>query len=383
MDQKRHVITLLPQMVYDAGHYYSYHLQASKAVASLGWDYIVLTRLEAKSGYWPDHWKRWFTVPKLSKRIPKPIRYWGEKYIAYAEVRKALRDHLDKEGPNTIFLEDPSPFFLQSLVHSLIRCRRKAITVWLHCHLLPSDKQWVNTRLRLQLWALSKLLPPGHLLLSSMTIPLAKRWEKAIGLPVSTIPLPLGPIQDVPPFPRNEETVLCWYAGPAYAWKGQEHIQTLLDSRHPDTDKLSILFSEEWPLIEGMGNIRAKRLPGALDRKDYLRWLRTVDLVLLPYSAAHGRDVQLSSIFVEAVLAGKIPVVKEGTWMADELRNCGLERLVVDWTNPQLPANLVAIHKDKEIHNKVAHLSAQYNAYHCTDGYAAWMLDAHQRIAHA
>ncbi|MDD5348037.1 MAG: glycosyltransferase [Candidatus Omnitrophica bacterium] len=71
---------------------------------------------------------------------------------------------------------------------------------------------------------------------------------------------------------------------------------------------------------------RLKVIRGSLSLPDYYSLLLESDAIVLPYRDEVYRVVT-SNIFVEAVIAGKIPFVSQNTWMADELSHYGLEKL--------------------------------------------------------
>ena len=79
--------------------------------------------------------------------------------------------------------------------------------------------------------------------------------------------------------------------------------------------------------------MQAVSLPTHLTRTEYLMQLAISDLVLLPYDALAYKE-RTSGIFIETIVAGKMPAVTRGTWMAGELARYDLSELIVDWNAP-------------------------------------------------
>lgn len=68
-------------------------------------------------------------------------------------------------------------------------------------------------------------------------------------------------------------------------------------------------------------------------RGDYINYVVSCDLIVLPYDPVKY-CVRSSGIFVEAIVAGKIVLVPNSTWMSNELRLMGLSDLIVkDFNN--------------------------------------------------
>ncbi|HEY2810267.1 MAG TPA: hypothetical protein VGJ00_02610, partial [Rhabdochlamydiaceae bacterium] len=102
-----------------------------------------------------------------------------------------------------------------------------------------------------------------------------------------------------------------------------------------------------------------------MNRLNYEKWLNTVDIVLLPYDSAVYHS-GTSGIFIEAILAGAIPVVREGTWMAYELKRYDLREFILDWEDPALIRRLLSSKKSE----KLERMRESYRKYHCLESFA-------------
>ena len=56
--------------------------------------------------------------------------------------------------------------------------------------------------------------------------------------------------------------------------------------------------------------------------------------------------------------------------MAHELRQHGLEELILDWNSPTILADLLRVARDPNVRSKLARMQADYAEYHSVAGYA-------------
>ncbi len=365
------IVALVPNLRDERGHFYAYHLKAAEAAERLGWEYVVASNAEAVASYWPSNWKKVFKTPEL-KLCPKFIRRLIRNHITRKSITKTMREAIVDDSPIILKIEDPNPRLLRVLLCSLLFLSRHPISLWLQWYGPPilSDKK--NKMLHFYVNLIKRMmLPPHKLLVTTQTEALALLWERTLDHPVSVMPFPSFPIEQVPVLNRQDDRILCWFAGPPYPWKKKEHIQSLLDSPHPAAKQLTIMYSTEARLTIGKGLANGRPLPAVLDHDRYLCLLASADLMLLPYDPGHGRDVATSGIFIETILAGNTPVVSDGTWMASELRKFGLNELIVDWTSDSLPATLVALKEDATIASRLEPMRQHYRHYYSTDNFTA------------
>ncbi|MGA1622413.1 MAG: hypothetical protein ACO36E_06760, partial [Synechocystis sp.] len=78
-----------------------------------------------------------------------------------------------------------------------------------------------------------------------------------------------------------------------------------------------------------------------------------------------------SGIFTEAIIAGRIPLVKANTWMASELAHYDLTPLILEWHDPVLVwQSVTAIAQNTEIRQKLMRMRQEYCELHCVSTYA-------------
>ncbi len=96
-----------------------------------------------------------------------------------------------------------------------------------------------------------------------------------------------------------------------------------MNEKGPAARRLRIWCSEEANLPPSE-EIQLQRLPSELTREQYLKQMASTQLVILPYQAQFYTN-RFSGIMLDAIQLGKIPVVPDGTFMAEELRKYDLE----------------------------------------------------------
>jgi glycosyltransferase involved in cell wall biosynthesis len=120
------------------------------------------------------------------------------------------------------------------------------------------------------------------------------------------------------------------------------------------------------------GGPKVDVIPDHVDRKTYVRLLEESRVILLPYEAARYSE-STSGIFIEAVIAGAIPIVTKETWMASELIKFGLEQLTTNWQPKDLPRQILAACANREIASRLAAMCRHYRLFHSVDAYAREM----------
>jgi hypothetical protein len=111
--------------------------------------------------------------------------------------------------------------------------------------------------------------------------------------------------------------------------------------------------------------------------EEYAQTLKHADIILLPYDPDVYAEAT-SGIFVEAVVAGKIPLVSRGTWMAFELEKFDLSDLAIDWDDHRLFLRIDEIASNTLIRERLKRMRIAYNRLHNEMSYADRMLQIFQ-----
>jgi hypothetical protein len=157
-------------------------------------------------------------------------------------------------------------------------------------------------------------------------------------------------------FPREPEELVCWWPGEPRWEKGLAAVRHLvaLPGAH-----LRLICARDAGLPSVSGGPRLHCVSTHLPRDEYLRWLATADLILLPYDpSVYGE--RTSGIFLECVLAGRLPVVSRGTWMASQLERFELGELAIDWYRPDLSAHLTSLARDSSLRARLDRMRAAF-----------------------
>ena len=165
--------------------------------------------------------------------------------------------------------------------------------------------------------------------------------------------------------PTHEKVILWWPGGPRLS-KGLQDIQKLAKESMPPHVELvvarsSLLQNESYSL-----NVRP--VSDILSRKEYQQLMEDANIVLLPYDPIiYSKGT--SGILVEAIIAGKMPFVKEGSWLSYELRRFSLEKLIIDWSKADLVKTILELYQDPELHNRLEKMRFAYTEFHSLKTY--------------
>jgi len=201
--------------------------------------------------------------------------------------------------------------------------------------------------------ALAKRLRATYL---SDSAPIVEQFAQR-GLKAHLLPIPHTETVDIKPTPNKE--ILCWWPGQPRPAKGKKEICALL--KREKRNDFKILFSQELEIKSAL--IPYQHLPTPLLRKEYVHWLYKIDIVLLPYDPITYRS-STSGIFVETIIAGKVPLVKEGSWLSHELKKFDLHDLILDWSRPDFFSHAKYLLNSADIQKKLKKMQEAYLAYH-------------------
>ena len=117
-----------------------------------------------------------------------------------------------------------------------------------------------------------------------------------------------------PGFPRKE--------------KGIELIERIIENIN---DKEIVFNLQEWPLYK---NTFSKKNNVSLEyftksRKDYINYICSCDVIILPYTNSNYIN-RSSGIFAESIVASKIVLVSNGTWMSNQLKSMNLDKYIIN-----------------------------------------------------
>ncbi|MCH9609800.1 MAG: hypothetical protein S4CHLAM45_01920 [Chlamydiales bacterium] len=290
---------------------------------------------------------------------PHLSRLGGHDSIYHDALKKAL-DQIGVEyvGKKTLCLteksESPRIFFLESFTS------RQFLKIALRSFfsLQKSDALWLLFRYgKHQL----PLKGRGHQFLIGLL-----KWRfkhRFVGLTDSQIigkefALDLLPIPHTTVYGKESESLICWWPGPPRKEKGLEIIRKIA----PIRGRFKLALSKE------AGIECDYPLEPELSHVDYRSWMEKSRIILLPYDRSTYQS-GTSGIFVEAVVGGKLPLVSDGSWLAQELRRFNLESLIVDWDDSDFFLRVEEKLHDETIQTHLKNMQRAYASFHCCETY--------------
>ncbi len=342
----------------------------------LSWKYIVASPTTNTITPWPAQWKKELVMDNIADRT----RFLGisSRYISSAiqrlklafSFRQFLTSHLSSSKENVIFIEYFDVKDLKALYLCLCSMVNKNFTFWL---MLRVDPSYYSDPDGIIKWhkKLVSLLGKKRMRLLAETEELISVWHPILESSISIVPVPFVSESLPASFPRNDKRILCWWPG-SNLFHGSTTIRELITSQDKCSHKLSLLFSERATMDISNATLDFKILPKVLCRDDYLKWMATCDVLLQPY-LPDKYLCNVSGTFMEAVCAGKIPIVSPHTTQARELHKYDLQDLVIDWTRPDLPSIIVEKAKDPSIQKRLSAMQKDYCQQHNVSTFAKAM----------
>jgi len=212
-------------------------------------------------------------------------------------------------------------------------------------------------------------LPKGRYRLLTDSELLRESLSSYFGLPLAVMPIPHTSESLPPAFSRSRDEIVCWWPGRPAVDKGLLFIRKLASTVEPGYRDFRLVAACSSGLRSSAACVRVELLPDVLDRVDYLRWMATADVILLPYQRESYRE-RTSGIFVEAIVAGKIPLVTDGTWMSFQLRRHGLSELIFDWNGTRVLERIRQLLRNADLPGKISKLQDLFKHYHTVANYA-------------
>lgn len=375
---KTQILTLNPWFYTKSGHNYVYLDSLEKACKKLDWKFSALLPKKNVVENLPDHWmkcidcptvRHWFEYIEKSpyKRARKVIR--AKQRIRYfTSLLSNVRKNLIK-GHNILFLETFATTDLTLLTHLLYFLPKKNLQLWL-LYRYPSFfmKEDVNVYKKCH----EKIVKMGiKLKLIADSDLLVEDQSRAFNYKVHLFPIPHVEDFEIKKG-EKKDTIDCWWPGLAREGKGQKIIQNFALSNSIHNSLFQIFAAKNAKLESTLNSPNIIELKDELSREEYIYHLLESDLILLPYIDL-CYEKTTSGIFVEAIMAGNVPVVYPGTWMAYELKKHSLEKLIINWDQETLAEKLLEIHQDDIIKEKLSLMRSHYQKFHSIENFASEM----------
>ncbi len=367
------LVSLIPNLMGGEGHIIPYHQAVSKAVSKLGWKHLVAIPSQSNVNHLLAEWDSClsnFDLEKDGNIWQKVLRLTGVFYLGTTTANYLRNNVINQSESSIIFLERFIHLQLFALTIALWLVPTKTLSVWL---LYRRDTHKDKTRFIYKFlnYLIKKRLPLGQLKLLTDSDLLSQSLSNYFQETVIVMPIPHTDIQ-VNNWEIKDKSpgILCWWPGCPREEKGWDVIKNLVNSSFKKSDKICLVAAKNSNLESTKEGIEVKVIKDKLTREEYNYWLNVTDIILLPYDDK-AYEERTSGIFTECIIAGKIPLVTDKTWMAYELLKYNLGELIISWDNSEkVFIYILDIFKNSNIKTKIKSMQNSYLNFHCLDTYA-------------
>lgn len=318
---------LIPELKVENGHHYPYHKKIQEAIEDQGVKYFAYVNDRCTIDPLPSFWKKWF---RRKKEPHYHVRYLFKLFVDFSKI--FLFE--EKTSSRRIFFYESFP------TGDLIAF---SLAAWLFGK--NKDVLWVLFRferdekeMKLQTWLMKQLHKKLNIKVltdSELLIPL---WEERMKQPVPLLINPNCLPEPVLTSGKKDKVLCSWLGGPRPE-KGLKVIERLIQIQDTESKRFILSVCERSPHFSIQNQLTLQRRAKNLTWSKYVESLYEADVILLPYDPQYY-EKRTSGVLIEAVVAGKIPIVTKGTWLASELKKYDLDELITDWEDPQFFSSL-------------------------------------------
>jgi hypothetical protein len=356
----------------ELGHMYAYNQSVGEAAHMIGWEHHAVARAAARVATVPENWNLCLGTQNNHFRR-RPLVQIEKLYKLIRSLVTVLGAYRAQTRPIIFLLEWFDPVHLLALCLALLLSPRgRNWYVWIlhRFELSPGLTRLYRMLHAVIIWRIGT----GRLVLFSESDLVVNSFgqnyhQTGFVLPMPQIASPGERAKPPAPDRRMENRLVCWWPGQPASAKGLDILTKLAQIKAPEAAHFCLVADAGALLTPAPGGCEVISLPSGMSRAEYVGWLRRMDLALLPYSPT-VYATRTSGPFADALAAGKPPVVTDGTWMAHELRQHGLDELILDWDSPTILADLLRVARDPQVPAKLARMQAAYADYHSVAGYA-------------
>ena len=332
-----------------SGHFYHFHRSVQKALEPVLNEVTVYIPENAHFENLPNEWKKWFS-PFYNRSNRR--KFWKDCTRLFRASATSRR---------IFFIEffGRRDFVLYSLAALLFAGKKDVLWVLYRDDLTirrKKDLKVIRLFSKLLHWKFQKRFVP--LTDSELLADIYAGW---FGQPLVLFPVLYAHYQPVIISPKQKW--ICTWLGSPRSEKGAVEISRLVQIQDPASEhiELDISGATYFPVVKNQISIHLRK--AFLTEEEYYASLSRSDIVLLPYDPLKYK-LRTSGVFVESILAGKIPVVRDGSWLAHELKKFDLHELILDWANPQFFTHLLSIVGNPTLLPKLAKMQQAYLAFH-------------------
>lgn len=345
-------VSLIPNLNCLKGHDCIYHLAIKQVVEGAGWKHSALISKRCTVPSLPENWRPFFHAKNTSGfSLFRTLARFYDFSCAFCKKEK---------GRKIFFLESFNTTDLAAFALASLFFLRKKETLWV---LFRLDSRHLPYKGKIHTF-LVNLLRFKHFIALTDSELVQKDFSENLGIDLHLVPIPHT---EILPKKVPGGTIQCWWPGDPRESKGLKEIQCLLSTTDPAAFRFTLLFSEKMEK-KGVETTPFRTVSDALSREKYAQALSESSVILLPYDPLIY-NARTSGIFVEAITAGKVPLVKEGSWLAHELKKHELEELIVDWEETTFFSHVYALLEREEVYVKLERMREKYLRVHSCGGF--------------
>ncbi|MBI3508852.1 MAG: glycosyltransferase [Chlamydiia bacterium] len=351
-------ISLLPDLQSQVGHILDYHLALKEALARRGYSHEAWVPRACQIDL-PASW---------SKLLLNPKRLYCNSRAHFL----ALQQVADPQN-SILFLEHFRLIDLFALFWGLV-FQKHRWKIWLLHRYSPLQMKCHG---KLHALAYKFLRLKADLTFLTDSELLAEQLQSVLHQKLTVVPIPHGQPRTDKKFPKESHLIYCWWPGgatrPAKGLKHICHLSHLL-AEHEAPIRLIVAKNSQAKGVIASPSVCF--IDDELSREAYEMWMNTADITLLPYDPqVYGAAT--SGIFVEAISAGKLPLIHRNTWMEYEAKKFGLRELCIDWESPDILKQIEQIWQDREVKKQLKNMQQHYRSYHCIEKFSDVLESCH------
>lgn len=344
-----HFISLCPTPIEPAGHGEIYHTCLKKAVEKLNFHHKIYVHADSQT---KNFGKRYF-----QKKNP---------FRRYLEFKQLFKKRL--VCPDIFFTEAFTSKDLIALLFATFFHMGKQSQLWVLFR-YGLDQLPLHGKLHALLLKLFNAKMSSRLIFLTDSEKIQASYEAYFKCNMTLLPILHVDFCPKPFSGRKTHPYMCWWPGKPKMAKGKHEILKLLSMNDPQNRHFQVILSEEVSLPQ-KAYVNVQVVESYLIRERYLSVLEQSHLILLPYDP-EVYAAGTSGIFVESIVAGKIPLVKEGSWLAFQLKKFDLHELIIDWNSSNLFTQILSLLENPNVIEKLKYMQEAYIRYHSIDSFAA------------
>ncbi len=350
--------SLAPDLIDHKGHLYPYHMSLKEAVEKLELKHSAWVSSECKIAPLPIGWQKFFSF-----KDPLQLSYSTliGRFKNYCSLFK------QSESSLRIFFHDSfNTSELVILAAAFFLYQKKQESLFLLFRYTPAQLRFQGN-LHRWICVLLKWRFKQRLVLLTDSALIAQEWAEKAHLSLRLVPIPHTQEGSSLPLRKLSSPLFCWWPGEPRASKGRALIAHLLTLKDPAMKAFHLHVSVEARLTST--TLSLTELAKALSREDYFQLFQQCPVILLPYDPAVYAG-STSGIFVEAICAGCMPLVREGTWMAHELKKHALTECIVDWQDPLFFTGVLRLLQNPSLLSRLNLMRSHYLDFHSSSSMA-------------